>query len=81
MKALVWCHQKGVFPLADFDEYNEVLKLVECDKNEYANLRLTGFDHSDALLAVKEAVWNEWLAEMEDKVSPEDLGYWKAAMV
>lgn len=51
---VVWCHKQGSFPLADFDEYEEVAKLVALDRNDYIRLRMTGFDHSDALLATLE---------------------------
>jgi hypothetical protein len=54
MSNLVWCHKQGSFPLADFDEYEEVAKLEALDRNDYIRLRMTGFDHSDAFLALQE---------------------------
>ena len=54
LSKVVWCHKQGSFPLADFDEYEEVVKLAAIDKIDYIGLRLTGFDHSDALLATQE---------------------------
>lgn len=51
---VVWCHKQGSFPLADFDEYEEVAKLAALDRNDYIGLRMTGFDHSDAFMATVE---------------------------
>lgn len=55
MPDFTWCEKRGSFPLADFDEYQDVVQLELQDKELYVWLRLTGYDHSDALLATDEA--------------------------
>lgn len=79
---LVWCHKQGSFPIADFDEYEDIVRLEVSDKEDYVVLRLRGFDHSDALLATKEQKWAYMEAALEEVgTSFKEMGYWKAAMV
>ena len=51
-KMIIWSHRSGSFPLADFDEYEEVAKLEKKDRELYIKLRQGGYDHQDAQVAV-----------------------------
>ena len=52
---IIWCNKSGSFPLADFDEYEEVAKLEKKDRELYVSLRLGGYDHQDAQIAVTDS--------------------------
>ncbi len=54
-KMIIWSHRSGSFPLADFDEYEEVAKLEKKDRELYIKLRQGGYDHQDAQVAVTDS--------------------------
>ncbi len=54
-KMIIWSHKSGSFPLADFDEYEEVAKLEKKDRELYIKLRQGGYDHQDAQIAVTDS--------------------------
>ena len=54
-KMIIWSHRSGSFPLADFDEYEEVAKLEKQDRELYIKLRQGGYDHQDAQIAVTDS--------------------------
>ena len=54
-KMIIWSHRSGSFPLADFDEYEEVAKLEKKDRELYIKLRQGGYDHQDAQIAVTDS--------------------------